>query len=119
LVRQFVQKGAGWIGIITNDAWWRQTAGYQQHYSYARLRAIETRKWVARSANTGTSAFIDPKGDEYQHSEWYKKVCLKQTIYSNHDFTLYTKLGDLGVMLLLFAMVVLLTAILEKQGIRK
>ncbi len=101
LVRQFINKGAGWIGIITNDAWWRETAGYQQHYSYARLRAIETRKWVARSANTGTSAFIDPIGTEYQHSEWFKKECLQQTIYSNHHVTLYMKLGDLGVMLLL------------------
>jgi len=75
-------KEHGWIGVVTNDAWWRETAGYQQHYSYSRLRAIETRKWVARSANTGTSAFIDPKGNEYQHSEWFKKVCFN----SNHIF---------------------------------
>ncbi len=106
LVRQFINKGAGWIGIITNDAWWRETAGYQQHYSYARLRAIETRKWVARSANTGTSAFIDPTGKEYQHSEWFKKVCLQQTIYSNHHVTLYMKLGDIGVMILLILLVI-------------
>lgn len=118
LIRQFIQKGAGWIGIITNDAWWRQTAGYQQHYSYARLRAIETRKWVARSANTGTSAFIDPTGDEYQHSEWYKKVCLKHTIYSNHTLTIYTKIGDLGVMLLLFSMIIVLNFVQERQRIR-
>ncbi len=118
LVRQFVNKGAGWIGVVTNDAWWRETAGYQQHYSYSRLRAIETRKWVARSANTGTSAFIDPRGDEYQHSEWFKKICLQQTIYSNHRTTLYAILGDWGVILLMMMLIVLLTYWSNKQFIK-
>lgn len=118
LVREFVNKGAGWIGVVTNDAWWRETAGYQQHYSYSRLRAIETRKWVARSANTGTSAFIDPRGDEYQHSEWYKKTCLQQTIYSNHRITLYAILGDWGVILLLMMIVATLSWRSEKRFFR-
>lgn len=119
LVRQFVNKGAGWIGVVTNDAWWRETAGYQQHYSYSRLRAIETRKWVARSANTGTSAFIDPCGDEYQHSEWFKKTCLQQTIYSNHRTTLYAILGDWGVIFLLMTVITSLTYWSEKQFFKR
>ena len=51
-VGQYIKDGAQWLGIVTNDAWWKETAGYQQHFSYAKLRAIEFRKWVARSANT-------------------------------------------------------------------
>jgi apolipoprotein N-acyltransferase len=117
LVREFVNKGAGWIGVVTNDAWWRETAGYQQHYSYSRLRAIETRKWVARSANTGTSGFIDPTGQEYQHSDWFKKVCLTQTIYSNHSITVYTRIGDLGVLFLLGMIIICLTYYQERKRI--
>jgi apolipoprotein N-acyltransferase len=73
---------------------------------------------VARSANTGTSAFIDPRGDEYQHSEWFKKICLQQTIYSNHRTTLYAILGDWGVILLMMMLIVLLTYWSNKQFIK-
>ena len=101
-IREYINKGAGWIGIVTNDAWWRETAGYQQHFSYAKLRAIEMRKWIARSANTGTSAFIDPVGNSYQNTEWFDKVCIKQSIFSNQHKTIYAAIGDIGVMAILF-----------------
>ena len=101
-IREYINKGAGWIGIVTNDAWWRETAGYQQHFSFAKLRAIEMRKWIARSANTGTSAFIDPLGNSYQNTEWFDKVCIKQSIYSNQRKTIYAAIGDIGVMAILF-----------------
>jgi len=101
-VREYINKGAGWIGIVTNDAWWRETAGYKQHFSFAKLRAIEMRKWIARSANTGTSAFIDPLGNSYQNTEWFDKVCIKQSIYSNEHKTIYAAIGDIGVMAILF-----------------
>lgn len=58
----YVRNGANLICIITNDGWWKKTPGHKQHMNYARLRAIETRTWVARSANTGISCFIDPYG---------------------------------------------------------
>jgi apolipoprotein N-acyltransferase len=67
---RFVRNGAQFIAIITNDAWWGNTPGYKQHFSYARLRAIENRKWVARSANTGISGFINSKGEVVQQSEY-------------------------------------------------
>ncbi len=61
-MRRYIKKGANLICIITNDGWWKKTPGHKQHMHYARLRAIETRTWVARSANTGISCFIDPYG---------------------------------------------------------
>ena len=61
-VRKFVKKGAQAIFIITNDGWWGDTQGRKQHNSYARIRAIETRRYVARSANTGISSVINPLG---------------------------------------------------------
>ena len=49
------EAGANFLFIITNDGWWRNTPGHRQHNAFARLRAIETRRSVARSANTGIS----------------------------------------------------------------
>lgn len=108
-IREYVKKGAGWIGIVTNDAWWKETAGFQQHFSFAQLRAIEMRKWVGRSANTGTTAFIDPTGTVYQKTKWFEKVCIQQEIYSNQTKTVYLYLGDIGVMSILFVMMILFT----------
>lgn len=71
-VSNYVKDGAQWLGIITNDAWWHNTPGYQQHFAYAKLRAIEQRKWVARSANTGMSGFIDPTGRVTMKTRWYQ-----------------------------------------------
>jgi apolipoprotein N-acyltransferase len=104
-VRSYVKKGATWLGIITNDAWWENTPGYHQHYSYAKLRAIEFRKWVARSANTGTSGFIDPVGNSYDETSWYAKTCIQRTISANNIKTLYLYLGDIGVLAIYSLMV--------------
>jgi len=99
-VNEFVKDGAQWLGVITNDAWWNNTPGYKQHFSYSILRCIEQRKWLARSANTGTSGFIDPLGNTYQETDWYEKTCIQQEIYSNTNRTLYSKLGDFWILII-------------------
>ena len=50
---EFVRNGAQIMCIITNDGWWGNTAGHRQHYAFAHLRAIETRRSIVRSTNTG------------------------------------------------------------------
>lgn len=101
----FARQGSGLIAIITNDAWWGKTPGYLQHLSYARLRAIEQRKWVVRSANTGTSCFVDPWGAVLQPTEWYVKTAIKQKVELRFENTWYVILGDrivlLGLLLVL------------------
>ena len=52
-VGEYIRNGAALIFIITNDGWWRDTPGYKQHLIYGGLRAIETRRSIARSANFG------------------------------------------------------------------
>ncbi|PJJ79925.1 apolipoprotein N-acyltransferase [Mucilaginibacter auburnensis] len=89
-----VKKGAQFIAIITNDGWWENTSGKDQHLDYAKLRAIETRRWVARSANTGISAFINQRGDIVQQSKWWVRAALKQNINLNSDITFYVEHGD-------------------------
>ena len=93
-VAQSVQKGAQFIAIITNDGWWENTSGKDQHLDYAKLRAIETRRWVCRSANTGISAFINQRGDIVKQTKWWVKTAIKQDINLNSDLTFYVKYGD-------------------------
>ena len=94
-VSEYVVKGAQFIAVITNDGWWKDTSGKDQHMAYAKLRAIENRRWVARSANTGISGFINQKGDVVQHTAWWVPAALTQEINLNDDITFYTKNGDI------------------------
>jgi apolipoprotein N-acyltransferase len=101
-VGQYVRNGADYIFIVTNDGWWGDTPGYKQHLLYARLRAIETRKSIARSANTGISCFIDQRGDFYQEQKWATTASIKQTLYSTAGMTFYTRHGDYIAKFMLF-----------------
>jgi len=94
-VAAHVRKGANILFIMTNDGWWGNTEGHRQHLQYARLRAIETRRWVARSANTGISAFIDPTGKITASLPYWKEGVLKARVTLNTDLTFYVKYGDL------------------------
>lgn len=94
-VCDYINNGASLIFIITNDGWWGNSAGYEQHLLYGRLRAIETRKWIARSANTGISCFINERGDFSQLTEWWKPAVISESISSNAEKTFYIKYGDL------------------------
>jgi apolipoprotein N-acyltransferase len=94
-VASYVKKGANLIFIITNDGWWKDTPGYKQHLAYARLRAIETRRSIARSANTGTSCFINQKGDVVNSTNWWEPAVVINKINLNNKLTFYTQNGDL------------------------
>lgn len=94
-VSTYVKKGANLLTIITNDGWWGNTPGYKQHLHYACLRAIETRRYVARSANTGVSAVIDEKGQIQQRIPWDKAFFIKAEIPALTKITFYVKWGDI------------------------
>ncbi|MGN7782969.1 apolipoprotein N-acyltransferase [Niabella sp. 22666] len=116
----FNRKGANLVCIITNDGWWGDTQGYKQHMNYARLRAIESRKWVARSANTGISGFIDPFGNIIQQLGWNVDGVLKQTVPAYITDTFYTRHGDLLSKILSgMAAALLLLTIIRKIKTRK
>lgn len=93
--REYVLKGANVMGIITNDGWWKNTAGHRQHLSYASLRAIETRRSIARSANTGISAFINQRGEIISRIGWWEKGYLDGTLNLNEKKTLFVEYGDI------------------------
>jgi len=113
-----VRHGAQFIAIITNDGWWEDTPGKDQHLDYAKLRAIETRRWVCRSANTGISAFINQRGDVVQHTKWWVRTAIKQDINLNSDLTFYVRYGDyiarVGSLIALLAMAFIVFRIFRK-----
>ncbi len=94
-VTDYVKNGAQFLAIITNDAWWNETQGHKQHLSFASLRSIETRRDIARSANTGISAFINQKGEIVARTEYGEKTTLKGKVHLNDRQTFYVKFGDL------------------------
>lgn len=93
-VTKYIRKGAKLIFVMTNDGWWKNSPGVSQHLSYARLRAIETRRSIARSANTGISAFINQRGDIISQTKLGKKTGLKGNLKANDKITFYTIYGD-------------------------
>ncbi|HMU45757.1 MAG TPA: apolipoprotein N-acyltransferase [Chitinophagaceae bacterium] len=93
---KYIRNGANLICIITNDGWWKKTPGHKQHMNYARLRAIETRTWVARSANTGISCFIDTYGNVINPQPYNTSAAIKLSIStSNNKKTFFVRNGDI------------------------
>ena len=109
-VTGYVRNGADFLAIITNDAWWDNTQGHKQHLAYARLRAIETRRTVVRSANTGISAIINPFGTIVSQLGYEKQGILEGEIVLNNKITFYVRYGNyiarvalfLGVLIFLY-----------------
>ncbi len=91
---EYIQRGANLLFVITNDGWWANSAGHKQHLDYARLRAIESRRDVAQSANTGTSAFINQRGDVYDATAWWVPAVIRGTLHANTYETFYVRFGD-------------------------
>ncbi|MGZ3862829.1 MAG: apolipoprotein N-acyltransferase [Bacteroidia bacterium] len=93
-VTEYIKKGANMIFIITNDGWWRDSPGYRHHLNYAKLRAIETRKPIARCANTGISCFIDARGEISQATKWWEPAVIEASLTPNNEQTFYIRFGD-------------------------
>lgn len=104
----YIRHGAEAIFIVTNDGWWDDTPGYKQHLKFASLRAIETRKSIARSANTGTSAFINQRGDISQTTNYEEATAIRGAIKFNDTKTIYVQWGDIIGRIAVFTFILLL-----------
>jgi len=113
------EAGANFLFIVTNDGWWKNTAGHRQHNAYARLRAIETRRSIARSANTGISSLINQRGEELARLDWWERSGLRGTLNKNDHITFYVKYGDYLGRVSVFLTVILLLYSLAFRYIRK
>lgn len=107
-IGEFCKKGANVIAVSTNDAWWYDTPGYKQLLAYTQLRAIENRKWIARSANTGISCFINPKGEIVKRTKWEEETSIGMAVPLMEEVTFYAKFGDFISRIALFIAALLL-----------
>lgn len=93
-VAAFVRQGAALIFSMNIDGWWKNTPGYRQHFHYTRLRAIESRRSIARSALKGISAFINQRGDILQATTYKDQGAIKQQLQANSTNTFYVRHGE-------------------------
>ncbi len=110
----YVKAGAEAIFIITNDGWWDNTAGHRQHLRFASLRAIETRKSIARSAYTGISAFINQRGDIINPTEYNEMKAITGEIVLNDRKTFYVLWGNIIARVALFVSMLLILNLLVR-----
>ena len=107
---EYVRKGAKLLTVITNDAWWGDTPGYRQHLTYSSLRAIETRRDIARCANTGISAIINQRGEILERTPWWEPAILEGTVNLSDEVTPFVRVGDIVGRLSVFVFILLLLA---------
>ncbi len=116
-IRKFVKDGAGFITVITNDGWWGDTSGHTQHFAYARLRAIEFRRWVVRSANNGISGIIGPDGSVKKKTAYWTRTAFRYDVPVLTEQTFYTRYGDwLPIGLLVVSLCGILTLVVQRKS---
>ena len=113
--RRTAKYGAQFTAVITNDGWWGDTPGYRQHFRFAKLRAIETRRDVVHVANTGISGFINQRGDVLQRTGWWEPIAILGTVNLNDKKTCYSTYGDVTGRICSFLFLLLFIALLVRR----
>ena len=120
-VSYFTGHGADILCVITNDGWWGDTPGYKQHRMFSQIRAIENRRSIARSANTGISCFIDQRGEIISELGWNERGALQANLNRNTEITFFVRYGDVLGRISLFLVIALfiyaLTIYAKKTGL--
>ena len=112
---QNLPKEKGFICMITNDGWCKNTPGYRHHFNFSPVRAIENRRDFVRVANTGISALINARGMVVARTPWWEKTTLKGKLHLRGGRTFFARNGDyIGRHAMVFGGFLLLWA-----GIRK
>ena len=93
--RKFVRQGAEFLVIQANDGWLKGSYGPYQHFELARLRAIENRIPIIRSANTGISGVISPNGKTQNKISIDQEKIIMETVNLVESGSFYTKFGDI------------------------
>jgi len=104
--------------VITNDCWWKDSPGIWQHFAFSKIRAIETRRSIVRSANTGISGIINQRGDVVNKTEINSCQVLKSSIHLNSEITFYVRHGDyIGIFSVVFSSLILIYIYAKKQDL--
>jgi apolipoprotein N-acyltransferase len=123
LSRRFVREGAQYLINITNDAWYKRTFAAYQHFQASVFRAVENRVVVLRSTNTGVSGFISPEGkvislvSDPAGNQIFVEGFKTQDIRAKKGAgTLYTRFGDMPMILVCSAIIFLSLVRRKEQG---
>jgi len=92
-IRECLLKGADFLVNITNDTWFGRSPGPFQHMRIAVFRAVENRVWIARCANSGISALIDPYGREIVKAGLFKQKVVTGDVAPLDEYSIYTLSG--------------------------
>ncbi len=93
-ITDFIKNGSNVLFMMSNDSWWDDSDGYKELFLFSRLRAIETRKSIVRSANSGVSAIINQRGDVVKQLKYGKKGAINGKVQLNNEKTDYVQYGD-------------------------
>ncbi|QTA82993.1 Apolipoprotein N-acyltransferase [Desulfonema limicola] len=103
---------------ITNDAWYGTTSAPYQHFSMAVFRAVENKRSLVRSANTGISGFIDPLGRTYNLTHLFQEAVMTKALPVIKYKTIYAEHGDIfAVTCLAFTFIVSFIHIYRRKKI--
>ena len=115
LSRAMVQNDASLLVNITNDAWYGRSSMPYQHFSMAIFRALENRRALVRSANTGISGFIDPVGRVIGRTQLFKEAVLSRSLPLLNTKSIYTRVGDLLPLICLIITIIAGLFLLQKR----
>jgi apolipoprotein N-acyltransferase len=96
--------GAAYLVNISNDAWFGDSLAPAQHLQMARMRALESGRYLLRATNTGITAIIDPEGSVQQVLPQFKAGALTGEIRPAIGGTVYTSLGDTPLLVVIAVM---------------
>lgn len=118
LSRSLVKNGAGVLVNLTNDAWFGKSSAAFQHFSMAVFRAVENRRSLVRSANTGISGFVDPAGRIVAQTALFEDAVVVRRVPVLTGTTFYTRMGDALPLACLIVLAVMMARpmIRDRQG---
>jgi len=116
--RSRVQNGAEVLVNVTNDAWYGTSPAAWQHFQAARMRAVETGRYVLRAANTGITAIIQPDGVVADISPWWTQTVLVGNYQLSDKQTPYVRWGDWPLLICLIMLMIPLFAMNRARGRR-
>ena len=114
-INEYVRNGAQFLAIITNDGWWNNSPGHKQLLSYSKIRAIESRRDIARCANTGISAVINKRGDVLETIGYNESGVINSSINLSNQITFYVKYGDYIYRIALFFFLIIVLFYFTKK----
>lgn len=109
LCRRYILLGADLFVNLTNDSWSRTVSAQVQHWSIARIRAIENRRTLVRSTNSGVSSVVGPHGETLFEMPQFKALAriVDVPVYTSDTLTIYTKYGDWFSWMCLFGVILM------------